>query len=244
MPQTHARPTSKPVHTPGTIELYELAAVDQSIRFSPYCWRIRMALAHKGVHARTLPWHFGDKKLPGGGRQVPVMVDGGEVIADSTAIALHLEHKYHSGPSLFGGDGGEAHAHFIVAWTDTVLQLAFLPVVAPELLRLVKPELAQQFRQPREQRMGMTFEQAMENRLALIENARAVMAPLRRTLKQHAFLGGEEPSYADYTVFGAFQWVRCANGPEILEAGDPIAVWQEEMLGLFGNLARGAKLAA
>jgi glutathione S-transferase len=226
------------------IDFYELAGADPSIRFSPYCWRIRMALAHKGVRARILPWHFGDRKLPGGNKQVPVMVDDGEVIADSTAIAMHLEHKYHSGPSLFGGEGGEAHARFIIAWTDIVLHAALLPVAAPALIRLVKPDMQPHFREAREKRMGMSFEAARDNRAALIEKASAAMAPLRHVLKHSAFLGGEEPSYADYTVFGAFQWLRCAGNIEVLADGDPIGAWREEMLDLFGDLARGAKMAA
>jgi glutathione S-transferase len=226
------------------IDLYELAGADPSIRFSPYCWRIRMALAHKGVRARLLPWHFGDKKLPGGNKQVPVMVDDGTVIADSTAIALHLENKYHSGPSLFGGEGGEAHARFIIAWTDSVLHGVLLPVVTPALLGLVKPDMRQQFRESREKRMGMTIEAARTSQAALIEKASAAMAPLRQVLKHNPFLGGEEPSYADYTVFGAFQWIRCASNIEVLAAGDPIGTWRDSMLDLFGDLARGAKLAA
>jgi glutathione S-transferase len=226
------------------IDLYELAGADPTIRFSPYCWRIRMALAHKSVRARILPWHFGDKKLPGGNKQVPVMVDDGEVIADSTAIAMHLEHKYHNGPSLFGGEGGVAHARFIIAWTDTVLHPALLPVVAPALIRLVKPDMQQQFREAREKRMGMSFDAARGQQAALIEKAGAAMSPLRQVLKHSAFLGGAEPTYADYTVFGAFQWVRCASNIDVLGGDDPIAVWREGMLDLFGALARGAKMAA
>jgi glutathione S-transferase len=226
------------------IDLYELAGADQTIRFSPYCWRIRMAMAHKGVKARILPWHFGDKKLPGGSKQVPVMVDDGKVLVDSTAIAFHLEHKYANGPSLFGGEGGEAHALFIIAWVDTVLQPALLPLVAPEMIGLVKPEVQPVFREAREQRMGMSFDAARAQRQALLAKARDVLAPLRKVLESEVFLGGGEPSYADYAVFGSFQWVRCATGIEILEEDDPVAAWRERMLDLFGDLARGAKVAA
>jgi glutathione S-transferase len=226
------------------IDLYELAAADPAIRFSPYCWRVRMALAHKGISARVLPWHFGERKLPGGNRQVPVMVDDGEVIADSTAIALHLENKYHNGPSLFGDEIGEAHARFIIAWADTVLIPALLPILAPDLLKLVKPASQPAFREARESRMAMTFEAARENRSALIESAQLKMVPLRRVLQNAGFLGGEEPSYADYAVFGCFQWMRCSSKVEILQAEDPIAHWRETMLTLFGDLARDAKLAA
>jgi glutathione S-transferase len=225
------------------IDLYELAGADTAIRFSPYCWRIRMALAHKGVTARMVPWHFGDRKLPGGQSQVPVMVDDGQVIAGSTDIALHLEDTYPNSPSLFGGEGGEAHARFIVAWTDTVLQPAILPVVAPDLLSLIKPAAQAPFRDARERRMGMSFDAARERQPSLIAAARHVMAPLRRAVQEAAFLGGDEPSYADYAVFGSFQWLRCANGADILEPDDPIGLWRETMLDLFDGLAREARIA-
>ena len=175
---------------------------------------------------------------------MPVLVDNGDVIADSTAIAFHLENKYHSGPSLFGGEGGEAHARFIVAWTDTILHPALLPIVASDLFRLIKPEAQPQFRAEREKRMGMSFETAARDQPALIERAGAALAPLRRVLSDYPFLGGEEPTYADYTVFGAFQWVRCSSKVEILAEEDPIAAWREQMLDLFGDLAREAQLAA
>ena len=31
----------------AAIKLYDLAAKDETIRFSPNCWRVRLALAHK-----------------------------------------------------------------------------------------------------------------------------------------------------------------------------------------------------
>lgn len=226
------------------IDLYELAANDPDIRFSPYCWRIRMALAHKAIRVRLLPWQFGGRKLPGGQKQVPILVDDGEIIADSTTIAFHLERKYHHGPTLFGGEGGEAHARFVVAWTDLVLHPALLPVVAPDLLKLVKPDMQPAFRETRENRMGMTIEAALRDRPVLMERARRALTPVRRVLKTTPFLGGEEPSYADYAVFGAFQWVRCASGLDILQPDDPIFAWREQLLDLFDDLARDAALAA
>ena len=38
-------------------KLYELAGADENRRFRPYCWRVRMALAHKGLEVESLPWH-------------------------------------------------------------------------------------------------------------------------------------------------------------------------------------------
>src|SRR5215471_831458 len=87
-----------------TIAPYYLAGAEADRRFSPFCWRTRMALAHKGLVVETVPWRFTEKaKLPqpNAGR-VPVIVDGDRVVHDSTAIADYLEEHYPDRPSLFG----------------------------------------------------------------------------------------------------------------------------------------------
>ena len=42
------------------IILHDLAGADPALRFSPYCWRTKLALAHKGLAVTTLPWRFRD----------------------------------------------------------------------------------------------------------------------------------------------------------------------------------------
>src|SRR6516225_8590565 len=87
------------------IILYDLAGLEADRRFSPFCWRTRMALAHKGLEVETVPWRFTEKdKLPKPNRgRVPVIVDDDRVVHDSTAIADHLEERYPDRPALFGG---------------------------------------------------------------------------------------------------------------------------------------------
>jgi glutaredoxin len=60
-------------------QLYDLAGAEPERRFSPYCWRAKLALIHKGLPFDTIPWRFNEKKaiaFSGQGR-VPVLVDGG-----------------------------------------------------------------------------------------------------------------------------------------------------------------------
>ena len=59
-------------------ELYELVGSDPQRRFSPYCWRARMALAHKGLDATPVPWRFTEtERLAFANHdKVPVLVDG------------------------------------------------------------------------------------------------------------------------------------------------------------------------
>ena len=37
------------------IALWDLAGADEARRFSPYCWRTKMALWHKGLAFETIP---------------------------------------------------------------------------------------------------------------------------------------------------------------------------------------------
>ena len=78
-----------------TVTLYELAGADPDLRFSPYCWRTRFALAHKGLPVDTVPWRFTDGAAIAfsGQGKVPVIQDGATVVSDSWAIADYLEEQ-------------------------------------------------------------------------------------------------------------------------------------------------------
>ena len=79
-----------------SIALYDLAGAEADRRFSPFCWRTRMALAHKALGVETLPWRFTEKdRLAETGQgKVPVMIDGERWLHDSWEIALYLEKTY------------------------------------------------------------------------------------------------------------------------------------------------------
>ena len=52
------------------------------------------------------------------------------------------------------------------------------------------------------------------------------------------FVSGKSPAYADYVVFGAFQWARAVSDFEVLAADDPVRAWRGRMLDLHEGLAR------
>jgi glutathione S-transferase len=224
------------------ITMYDLAGAEADRRFSPFCWRARMALAHKGLAVETAPWRFIEKdKLPkpNDGR-VPVIVDDGRVVHDSTAIADYLEDRYADRPSLFGGETGRGLARFVQNWTDTVLQLGLIRLVLLDIYRHLDPENQAYFRQDREKRFGMTLEDFVGDRNARLPAFRASLDPLRRTVDRQSFVSGKVPAYADYIVFGAFQWARAISDFEVLAADDPVRAWRGRMLDLFDGLARRA----
>ncbi|HLJ63720.1 MAG TPA: glutathione S-transferase family protein [Stellaceae bacterium] len=225
-----------------SLRLYDLAAADEARRFSPFCWRTRLALAHKGLTVETIPWRFTEKEVlrPSGSEKVPVLVDGTRWIAESSVIAHYLEETYPDRPSLFGGRVGEALTRFYGQWTDTVLHPGILRMIALDIQKHLHEKDRAYFRESREKRFGMTFEALVADRDQKLPAFRQSLTPLRMTLAAQKFLGGEEPLYADYTVFGAFQWARAISDFKLLASDDPIHAWRERMLGLFNGLAAHA----
>jgi glutathione S-transferase len=222
------------------ITLYDLAGVEADRRFSPFCWRTRMALAHKGLEVETVPWRFTEKDMlpqPNGGR-VPVIVDGGQVVHDSSTIAEYLENRYPDRPTLFPSEAGQALTRFIQNWTETVLQPGLIGFVVLDIHRHIGPEDQAYFRRSREERFGRTLEEVVRDRDARLPAFRESLTPLRRTVERQDFLSGTAPAYADYIVFGAFQWARAVSDYNLLAADDSVAAWRGRMLDLFGGLAR------
>ena len=221
------------------ITMYDLCGAEAERRFSPFCWRAKMALAHKGLEVETVPWRFTEKdKLPtpNGGR-VPVIVDDGRVVHDSTAIADYLEERYAERPSLYGGEVGRGVARFVQNWTETVLQTGLIGLVLLDIHRHLGPADQAYFRTDREKRFNTTLEDVVKEREARLPAFRASLDPLRRTVERQAFVSGAAPAYPDYIVFGAFQWARAISDFEVLAADDPVRAWRGRMLELYQGLA-------
>ena len=119
-------------------------------RHSAFCEKVRLVLAAKGLDYSVVEVTPGLGQLElfrlSGQRQVPVLVDGTEVIADSTAIALHLE-RHHPTPSLLPADPEQrARVLLLEDWADTALaagcRLALLQAAAddPVLRQALLPE--------------------------------------------------------------------------------------------------------
>ncbi len=224
------------------IQLYDLAGADAALRFSPYCWRTRLALAHKDLPVETRPWRFSEKSVlaPFGSERVPVLVDDTRAVADSWAIAEYLEDSYPDRPSLFEGPGGRAHARFINAWADQVMMPLISRMVVRDVWSALAPQDQEYFRTSRESRFGRPLEDVVADREVTREAFSQALAPVRTVLRAQDWLGGEGPSYADYIVFGGLQWARCISRFELLDAADPLSGWRARVLDLFGGVAAAA----
>lgn len=222
------------------MELYELAGADPARVFSPYCWRSRMALAAKGLQARTIPWRFAQKDAiaPHGAEKVPVLLHDGRAVADSWAIAAYLDAAFPDRPSLFGDEAARAVSRFVNDWADAVVIPGIARLIVADIVDVLDSGDVAYFRASREARFGMPLEQVQADRDTAVKGFRQALHPLRMTLRTQPFLGGASPLYADAIVFGCFQWARCCSPFRLLESDDPIEAWRQRMLDLHGGLAR------
>jgi glutathione S-transferase len=225
-----------------SIILHDLAGADPDLRFSPFCWRTRFALAHKGLPVKTLPWRFTETSdiAFSGQALVPVIRDGDKVVSDSWKIAEYLEDTYPTVP-IFGGPQARAHARFINAWVDSVLILGIARLIVRDIFDIIDPKDRDYFRTSREGWFGVTleaFQAGREERLAAFQES---LSPARLVLRHQAFLGGTAPSYADHILAGTLMWPRCASRFPLLAEDDPVAIWFGKMLDAYGGLGRGAK---
>ena len=216
--------------------LYDLAAADPNLRFSPYCWRTKLALAHKNLAYETVPWRFTDKDVIAfsGQGQVPVLVDDGTVVYDSQSIAEYLETHYPNAASLFGDALSQALTRFVKDWVETVLHPAIVKIVLPDIFKIIDDKDKAYFRTVREARFGMTIEAMEAAREGFMPGLLSALAPLRTTLATQSFLAGATPAYADHIVFGALQWARTTSSTVLLEPEDAISLWMERLLSHYG----------
>jgi glutathione S-transferase len=224
-----------------SLKLFELVGTDASRPFSPYCWRTRMALAHKGLSAESLPWRFTEKGAiaPHGSEKVPVLLHHDKPVVDSWAIANYLEDNFPDQPSLFGGEGGRAMARMLNAWGDIAIIGGIFPLIIADIPKNLAEVDAAYFRKSREARLGgKTLEDVMASRDTGVVAFRKSLEVMRQTLKKQPFIGGAAPNYADYIVFGGFQWARATSPFRLLEADDPVYAWREKLLDAFDGMAR------
>jgi glutathione S-transferase len=112
------------------------------------------------------------------------------------------------------------------------------PLIIADIPLGLKPVDAAYFRKTREARFGRSLEEIMGGRDKAVEGFRKAIDPLRLTLKTQPYLGGETPNYADYIVFGPFQWARVVSPFKLLAADDPVHAWRGRLLDAFDGMAR------
>lgn len=221
--------------------LYDLAGKDDR-RFSPYCWRARLALAHCNVPFETRPVRF--TEIPdlwrGEHKTVPVLDDGGTVTCDSLAIAVRLHATYPAGESLFPGGAGPAFAHFLHQWTFRHLHPRLVALIIGDLMESIDPVDRDYFRRSREARYGRRLEEIQVTPEAGLPAVHAVLEPVRAALQATPYLSGDQPAYPDYIVFGSLQWARLCSDLTLLADDDPVRAWFDRLLDRHEGAAANA----
>lgn len=229
------------------ITLYDLEFGDGA-RPSPFCWRTKFALAHKGLEWDEVPIGFveKDKIAFSGQKLVPVIVDhahGDKVVSDSWEIAVYLDQAYPQ-RKLFASDDARIFARFMHNWADTAMHAGLFRMIVGDMYAGVRPQDRDYFRQSRSRWLRTedfaTFQAtARESRLA---EFRRGLEPLRQQIRTSPFLSGDTAGYPDYIVASALLWVRSITSFKPLAEDDPVLAWQERMTALyaFGDRFRAA----
>jgi glutathione S-transferase len=156
---------------------------------SPYAWRVWLALEHKQLpyEQKMMSFSAGDLKKPeflaiNPRHKVPAIVDDGFALYESQAILEYLDERYPAPPSLFPGDLRQrAVIRRIVQEADQYLVLALDPLI---------------------DQIFFTAQDQWD--AGVIEKARAKLAEELRLWEKiplGEFMGGAEPSAADFTAY-------------------------------------------
>ena len=227
------------------IKIFDLCGANQSHRFSPYCWRAKMAILHKGFQIEEIPTPF--TKIPevagGISATVPVVEDGDNTVSDSWEIAEYLERTYPDRPTLFGSDQGLALTRFVESWVNASVNPIIASLIVKDIHDILSPEDQIYFRESREKRFGKTLEVVQENREDRVHILHTALKPFSRILKQQNYFGGDTPLYADYILYGSLLWPHVSSSFELLQDDDLIMHWFRSCQSLHGGLGESVERA-
>jgi glutathione S-transferase len=157
--------------------------------------RVALALAHKGLEAESV-WIDPDDRGPvrkvSGQTLVPVLVDGDEVVADSTRILEHLEARYPQRPLYAEDTAPRAEMEVFVDWFNRVWKVPPNAIAA----ELEKPR-------PSQKKID-EWGAELAGWLDLFE----------RLLEDRGHLLGEDFSAADCIAFPFLKYSMCSQLPE------------------------------
>ncbi|KAK9826622.1 hypothetical protein WJX74_006406 [Apatococcus lobatus] len=221
------------------LRLWELAGADPARVFSPYVWRVRLVLAHKGIDYESTVWRYNDKRLIAPAQKVPVLDVKDLRLAESRDISQYIEDKHPDKPVFSSCQAGATSLDFLISWADCVMNPALMPIIILDVFNQLAPQDKAYFRTSREQRFGKPLEQICTDIPAEVEQFRHVMEPVRQTLSKHKWLGGREPNYGDIAIAGNFLWARAVSQHNLLEESDAIYAWRQRMFDRYAVAIEG-----
>jgi glutathione S-transferase len=226
------------------ITLYDLQ-IASGATISPFVWATKYAVAHKGFEMDIVPGGFTGIMERTGGKteRLPAIVDDGQWILDSWLIAEYLDDKYPDRPTLIGDPSVKVCGQFIEGWL-------WATAVGPWMRCYVKSYRDRSLEcdheyvtSSREVMLGGKLEELVIGREDRLPGISAALEPLRGTLREHPWFGGESPNYVDYRLLASFLWLASvADTPPLVE-DDPLRDWIERGMDLYGGLGRHSGLS-
>jgi glutathione S-transferase len=229
---------NKPIES--KLRLYEVA-LENGRSASPFVWRIRYALSHKGIPFETVNLGFTEIPKVFGARfkTVPILEHGSTVLSESWDIAEYLDRTFPDRPPLFASPGELATVRLTDAWFTSEVMRKMFRLYVKDVHDAARPQDQTYFRESREKNMkGKTLESFTEDRATYLPALRTSLGPLRTHLLKFPFLGGSTPNFADYIALGGFYWVASVGTMPLLERDDTLRDWLDRGFGLYGGLAR------
>jgi glutathione S-transferase len=232
--ETPPTPTAK-------VRLYELV-LENGRSASPFVWRIRYALAHKGIAFESVPLGFTDiaQAFEGRFKTVPVLEHGATMLSESWDIADYIDREFPDRPALFACPAEREMVRLMDSWFASEVMRKLFRIYVLDIHDAARPRDRPYFRQSREARLkGATLEAVTADRAGGLPAVREALGPLRSQLARVPFLGGSAPNYADYIALGAFQWVASVSTLPLLARSDEVLrSWLDRGFDLYGGLGR------
>jgi glutathione S-transferase len=208
---------------------------------SPFVWRTKYALKHKGFDIDIVPGGFTGILERTGGRseRVPVIVDDGHWVLDSWKIAEYLDERYPERPALFGDPSVKVLTKFIDAWLWRTAIPPWFTCYIQDYHDLSLPQDHSYVRESRERILGgrklEDVQAGREDRLPLVP---PTLEPFRELLREAPWLGGPQPNFADYCALAVFLWTASVATTPPLPENDPLRDWLDRGFDLYGGLGR------
>jgi glutathione S-transferase len=225
------------------LRLYELVLANGRSA-SPYVWRVRYAMAHKGLPCESVPVGFTEIQRVFAGRfkTVPVLEDGETQLAESWDIVEYLDRVFPERP-LFSSPAEHAMVRLFDMWFSIEVQRRMLGVYVLDVHNAARAEDRGYFRHSREARLKAPLEALVADRASRLPALREALQPLRLHLARFPYLGGTAPNYADYIALGSLQWVGSVSTLPLLGADDEaLRAWLQRGFDLYGGLGRDPRL--
>jgi len=220
--------------------LYDLVN-GRKTHFSPNSWRVRLALAHKGLAYEVRDVLFGDiPSINAGGDKltIPTLSHNGKLVTDSWDIVRYLDETFPQMPRLIAPGADGQVLKFFQYWVQTTIHGGIARLILRDLHDRLDPADQPYFRASREKMYRQTLEALQAGREERVDAFRKSLQPMRLSLGHGPFVCGEQPGYADYLAFGGFQWARVSSPFQLLAEDDVVHAWFERCLDLFDGAGR------